>query len=87
MLAETIRAVHSASRGCYGVRRIHAELTIGMGIEVGSGQVHLIMKRIGLQRLGLQETLYQQTGPGHALGSGEPELHRRAGEPAVVHRH
>ena len=28
MLAETIRAVHSASRRCYGVRRIHAELTI-----------------------------------------------------------
>ncbi|WP_407675238.1 transposase [Nocardia puris] len=45
MLAETIRAIHAASRGCYGVRRMHAELTIGMGIEVGSGQVHSNMKR------------------------------------------
>lgn len=49
MLAETIRAIHVASRGCYGVRRMHAELTIGMGIEVGSGQVHSIMKPIGVQ--------------------------------------
>ncbi|WP_431950313.1 hypothetical protein [Nocardia lijiangensis] len=31
------------------MRRIHAELTIGMGIEVGSGQVHTIMKHIGVQ--------------------------------------
>ncbi len=51
MLAETIKAVHAASRGCYGVRRIHAELTIGMGIEVGSGQVHSVMKNIGVQGL------------------------------------
>jgi transposase InsO family protein len=51
MLAETIKAVHAASRGCYGVRRIHAELTIGIGIEVGSGQVHSIMINIGVQGL------------------------------------
>ncbi|WP_063055833.1 IS3 family transposase [Nocardia salmonicida] len=49
MLAETIWAIHVASRGCYGVRRMHAELTIGMGIEVGSGQVHSIMKTPGVQ--------------------------------------
>ncbi|MGK8486712.1 IS3 family transposase [Nocardia asiatica] len=48
MLAETIKAVHAASRGCYGVRRIHAELT---GIEVGSGQVHSVMKSIGVRGL------------------------------------
>ncbi|WP_338760201.1 IS3 family transposase [Nocardia vulneris] len=49
MIAETIKAIHAASRGCHGVRRIHAELTIGMGIQIGSGQVHLIMKRTGVQ--------------------------------------
>lgn len=42
MLAETIRSIHAASRGCYGVRRMHPELTIGMGIEVGSGRVRSI---------------------------------------------
>lgn len=47
MLAETIRAIHLASRGRYGVHRMHAELTIGMGIEVGSGQVRSIMKHLG----------------------------------------
>jgi hypothetical protein len=31
-LAGLIREIHVASRGTYGYRRIHAELTIGMGI-------------------------------------------------------
>ena len=50
MLAETIRSIHAASRGCYGVRRMHPELTIGMAIEVGSGKVRSIMKHLGVQQ-------------------------------------
>lgn len=49
MLAETIEHVHVASRGCYGVRRVHAELNYGLGIQVGRDQVHLIMQRLGLR--------------------------------------
>jgi putative transposase len=30
-LTEQIRAVHVASRGTYGIRRVHAELTLGLG--------------------------------------------------------
>ena len=34
-LTEQIQAVHVASRGTYGSRRVHAELTLGLGITVG----------------------------------------------------
>ena len=33
-LTGLIREVHVASRGTYGYRRVHAELTLGMGITV-----------------------------------------------------
>lgn len=35
MLVETIANIHRTSRGVYGIRRVHAELTMGLGIEVG----------------------------------------------------
>ena len=31
-LTDQIRAVHTASRGTYGARRVHAELTLGAGV-------------------------------------------------------
>jgi hypothetical protein len=34
-LTDTITAIHTASRGTYGARRVHAELTLGHGISVG----------------------------------------------------
>ena len=49
MLAETIANVHRASRGTYGVRRIHAELNMGLGISVGREQVRAIMRKTGLR--------------------------------------
>jgi putative transposase len=49
MLAEAIANIHRASRGCYGVRRVHAELVKGLGIHVGRDQVGLIMSRTGLR--------------------------------------
>lgn len=39
------------SRGIYGARRVHAELTIGMGIVVGHNAVEMLMRRAGLQGL------------------------------------
>lgn len=34
-LTEQVQAVHTASRGTYRIRRVHAELTLGLGLQVG----------------------------------------------------
>jgi putative transposase len=50
-LTEQIEAVRAASRGTYGIRRVHAELTLGLGLQVGHNQVELLMARAGLKGL------------------------------------
>lgn len=34
ILTDAIREIHATSRGVYGVRRVHAELTLGRGLTV-----------------------------------------------------
>ncbi|AVH20084.1 hypothetical protein C5B73_00050 (plasmid) [Nocardia cyriacigeorgica] len=50
-LTDQIRAVHAASRGTYGAPRVHVELTLGLGIDVGYNQVELLMARAGIKGL------------------------------------
>ena len=50
-LTEQIRAVHTASRGIYGARRVHAELTLGLGLQVGHNQVEMLMARAAIKGL------------------------------------
>lgn len=50
-LTDVIRQVHVDSRGTYGSRRVHAELTLGHGLLVGYHQVSLLMRHAGLQGL------------------------------------
>jgi hypothetical protein len=47
-LTELIGRVHVDSRGTYGARRVHAELVLGHGIEVGRCAVEWLMRRAGL---------------------------------------
>lgn len=47
-LTGLIREIHAASRGTYGYRRIHAELTIGMGISCSSRLISVLMTRAGI---------------------------------------
>lgn len=35
-ITDVIRQVHAASRETYGIRRVHAELTLGRGVAIGS---------------------------------------------------
>ena len=44
-LLDQIIEVHAASRGTYGARRIHAELTLGRGVKVGHNAVEMLMSR------------------------------------------
>ena len=50
-LTDLSRQVHRDSRGTYGGRRVHAELTLGHGLAVGYQQVSLLMHRAGIQGL------------------------------------
>jgi putative transposase len=50
-LTDRIRAVHAASRGTYGARRVHAELVFGEGISVGHEAVERLMRLAGIQGL------------------------------------
>ena len=47
-LTAVIRQAHLDSRGTYGARRIHAELTLGLGLMVGRYAVELLMHRAGI---------------------------------------
>jgi len=50
-LTGLIREVHVASRGTYGYRRIHAELTMAMNIQVSSRLVSVLMAQAGIYGL------------------------------------
>lgn len=47
-LTAKIHAIHRASRECYGVPRIHAELADDYGIHVGKKRVERLMRAAGL---------------------------------------
>jgi len=47
-LTAIIKAIHLQSRGTYGVPRIHAELTMGMGIRCSRKRVARLMRAAGL---------------------------------------
>ena len=46
-LTGLIREIHVASRGTYGYRRIHAELTMAMGISCSSRLISVLMTQAG----------------------------------------
>lgn len=48
-LSDVITQVHAASRQTYGAKRVHAELTMGKGIQVCRETVETLMRRAGLQ--------------------------------------
>ena len=48
LLTERIGRIHLESRGTYGARRVHTELTLGQGLVVGRCAVELLMRRAGI---------------------------------------
>ncbi len=50
-LTVLIREVHVASRGTYGYRRIHAELTMAMGVQVSSRLISVLMTQASIYGL------------------------------------
>ena len=48
-LTDLIAQIHLASRSTYGVRRVHAELTLGRGISVGRQSIERLMRLASLR--------------------------------------
>jgi putative transposase len=74
-LTEQIRAVHVASRGTYGSRRVHAELRLGQGILVGYHAVEMLMRRAGVK--GLPGS--RRPRPRHETPTADDLVHRAFG--------
>ena len=54
-VTDIICQVHQQSRGIYGARRVHAELTLGHGITVGHNAVAMLMPEVE-QRVRVMQT-------------------------------
>jgi putative transposase len=51
LLLKQIRQIHDESRGTYGSPRVHAELTLGLGLSVNLKRVARLMREAGIQGL------------------------------------
>jgi putative transposase len=51
LLMKHIRQIHTESRGTYGWPRVHAELTLGLGVTVNHKRVARLMRQAGIQGL------------------------------------
>jgi putative transposase len=51
LLLKHIEKIHADSRGTYGRPRVHAELTLGLGIAVNHKRVTRLMREAGIRGL------------------------------------
>jgi putative transposase len=51
LLVKYIEQIHADSRGTYGSPRVHAELTLGVGLSVNRKRVARLMREAGIQGL------------------------------------
>jgi putative transposase len=75
-LTDLIRRAHLASRGTYGIRRVHAELTLGQGVVVGHQAVELLMRRAGIQGISGRPKFRRVPGVITAADRVERQFHR-----------
>ena len=96
LLTDLIREVHTTSRGTYGARRVHAELTLGRGLTVSHGTVELLMHRANIQGVtgrprwrrarpdlvakDLVDRQFTRTGPNQLWVTDITEHHTREGK-------
>jgi len=75
-LTDLIRRAHFDSRGTYGIRRVHAELTLGQGVAVGHQAVELLMRRAGIQGISGRPKFRRVPGVVTAADRVERQFHR-----------
>jgi transposase InsO family protein len=71
-----IRQVPIASRGTYGIRRVHADLTLGHGIAVGHQAVERLMRHVGIQGISGRPRYRRVPGVAIAGDRVERQFHR-----------
>jgi putative transposase len=62
-LANAIVDIHTASRGCYGRPRTHAELQLGMGLRVSRKRVGRLLRLVGRAGIGGNTHRKRRTRP------------------------
>ena len=75
-LTDLIRQVHIASRGTYGIRRVHADLILGQGIPVGHLAVEMLMRRAGIRGISGRPRFRHVPGVATAGDRVERQFHR-----------
>jgi transposase InsO family protein len=75
-LTDMIRQAHAASRGTYGARRVHAELTLGQAVSVGHQAVEMLMQRAGIQGISGRPRFRRVPGVATASDRVERQFHR-----------
>lgn len=74
-LIQVLRQIHAASRGTYGVRRVHAELVLGRGERAGHGRIERLMRIDGLQ--GVHRRRFRHGPSGRLPAVFEDQVKRR----------
>ena len=75
-ITDVTRRFHVASRGTYGGRRIHADLTLGRGIAIGHDGMAMLMRRAGLQGISGRPRFRHIPGVATANERVERQFHR-----------
>lgn len=73
LLRKQITEIHEQSRGTYGWPRVHAELVLGLGVQVNHKRVARLMREAGVQGLYRRRT---RRGPG-GPATEDDLVHRR----------
>ena len=72
-LLKLIRDIHETSRYSYGSPRVHAELTLGLDLEINRKRVERLMREVGIQGI------YRRKGRRNLVNAAtEEDLVRRA---------
>jgi putative transposase len=77
-LASRISAIHGRSRGTYGAPRIHAELAMEHGVQVGKKRVARLMRELGL--VGVTRRKFVKTTVSEPGRTSAPDLVERTFE-------
>jgi len=90
MLLRLIEKIHADSRmKSYGSPRVHAELTLGMGLQVNEKRVARLMREAGIQGLYFRRRSWTTVRDPDAepCGPGRPAVRRGRAEPVVADRY